>query len=164
MTQKWREEQIQYVKDYTARRRFINNAQRRIRRVLIQEAWGKVGGPQGTWVNRKWEEAEEYALKALLQEGYTNVKRLKYFPQCFFDIKADKDGCVHVFQVTMRTHCEDLKRHRQLAEDLRLKYHVIYVKPDLSGYLIRDTDCKGVYGRSPYELSLRDLRRLKILK
>ena len=141
---------LRYLKKHFSER---YREKRRQKRRYIQNVWGYVGGAKGTWVNQKWQKAEKYAVEALKHEGFKNVKRLSYFKQCPFDVKAEKNGEIYVFQVTMRTHIDDIKRHKQLAKDLGVKFKVIYVKPDLSGYLIKD--------RGMQELCLRDLKEVK---
>jgi len=132
------------------------NRFRRERREKIQKMWGIVGGLKGTWVNRHWENAEEISLRILESEGYNHPIRLNYFPTCPFDVTAAKNGIQYVFQITMRTHCDDLKRHIKLADDLGLKYQVVYIKPDLTGYVIKDTKKRGVD-----ELTLEDIKEVK---
>lgn len=116
--------------------------------------WGIVGGLKGTWVNRHWENAEKISLKILESEGYNHPIRLNYFPTCPFDVTAIKNGIQCVFQITMRTHCDDLKRHIKLADDLGLEHRVIYVKPDLTGYVIKKA-------RGNDELTLKDIKEVK---
>jgi hypothetical protein len=142
------------LRDQTYRER--QNSLRRERRSRIQKEWGVVGGPKGTWLNDSWEKAEEVALQILTDVGFQSPKRLRYFPNCPFDIRAERNGKICVFQVTMRTHIDDKKRHLQLAKDLGLDYIILYIKPDFSGYVLKPAEDSGAD-----ELTLADLREVK---
>ena len=131
---------------------------RRKRRAEIQERWGKVGGLKGTWVNRSWEQSEKLAVEILKNEGFKNAKRLDYFPTCSFDVRAEKQDKICVFQVTSRTHIGDKKRHAQLAKDLGLDYLILYIKPDLTGYILKRTDISGA---GADEICTKDLEAIK---
>lgn len=129
------------------------NSVRQARRKRIQEAWGYVGGLKGTWVNTEWEKSEEIALEILEHEGFKNPRRLNYFRHHPFDVRADG---ISVFQVTMRTHIEDKRRHLRLADDLSLSYWILYIKPDFSGYVLKDA-----MGEGADELNLTDIKEMK---
>jgi len=126
------------------------NEERRLLRQKVQELWGRLEkkGPQAG-------RASEVFAKEFLQEnGFHDVKLLDYFYMCPFDIVAKKDGTYYVFQVTTRTHCE-VTRHLALAQDLGLRFFAVFVKPDLSGALLRELT-KGYY-----ELTLEEVETLK---
>jgi len=110
------------------------NERRKERRRRIQETWGFLGGKG----EKFYRPTEDYAIKVLKREGYEGVKNLNYFKQNLFDVKGIKNSQIYVFQVTTRTHVDDAKRHRQLAGDLGLVYKILFVKPDLSGYILTE--------------------------
>lgn len=157
---KWRSEHANYLKRKRRLDKDRTNQLRRKRRKRIQSEWGVVGGLKGTWLNRHWEKAEEYAGRAITLSGWCEVRRLAYFTTCVFDIRASSfssQSCV--FMVTCRTHIDDLKRHERLADDLGLELFVIYVKPDLSGYIIKNSREKGAD-----EINLKDLSGVTLLE
>lgn len=134
------------------------NRLRRKRRAEIQERWGRVGGLKGTWLNRSWEQSEKAALDILKNEGFDNPRRLDYFPICQFDARAEKQNKIYVFQVTSRTHVEDKNRHIRLAKDLGLEYTILYIKPDLTGYILKNGEASGAD-----EICVQDLEAIKRL-
>lgn len=138
----------------------LSEAKRVSRRHKIQELWGRVGGAKGTWKNLRWVDSEKVAIGILGVEGFKNVKRLDYFKHCPFDVVGEdinQEGSGRtVFQITMRTHQDSYVKHLKLAEDLGLRWLILYIRPQLDRYII-----KSPYESGCYELNLADMKRLK---
>ena len=82
--------------------------------------------------------AEAIAPLILEREDFSDVKLLttefQYSP---FDIIAKKrNASLCVFQVTTRTHTE-IKRHLSYAKIFYLDFDILYVRPDLTGYILK---------------------------
>lgn len=110
-----------------------NNKSRKIRRNRIRKEWGYLGSVS----MESYRPSEEYARRVLKYEGYSNIIDLNdIFIQSNFDIVADANGKKIAFQVTCNTHINHITKHKRLAKAFGLEYKIIYVKPDLSGYII----------------------------
>jgi ribosomal protein L37AE/L43A len=118
------------------------NEARRARRRLIQDAWGRVQGPRGTWKNGSWVRSEIAAKEALRREGFHEINRCNDLFATFpFDLLA-RNGERYGVLVTQRiAMVKTPKRHLQLAAWLGLKVAVVYMRSDLRGYVLkRSTD------------------------
>jgi hypothetical protein len=78
----------------------------------------------------------------------------------YFDIRAINNITrrVCVFQVTTRTHT-DIKKRLSYATILNLDFYVLYVRPDLTGYVLKNTQAPGAHA-----LHLRDLEKIKTIQ
>jgi hypothetical protein len=76
----------------------------------------------------------------------------------YFDLKAEtRDGTRCVFQITTRTHTE-LERRLTYARILGLHFYVIYVRPSLDGYIIKDAEKPGAHS-----ISFTDLKNIRAI-
>lgn len=156
LSKNWRDTHIDIRKEYEKARRPISNLQRRERRSKVQDIWGK-SLERGYCRGMVWDLAEKESLHLLYTMGMRDIVRLDYFPHAAFDIvSVDSNGCKCVWQVTTRTHADDVKRHVKLANDLGLNYSIIYFKPTLDGYIIKKGNEVGLE-----EISLKDLERIQ---
>jgi hypothetical protein len=105
-----------------------------------------------------WLQAEDIALQILSLEGFENIILLKQFKGNFyFDIKAvrKQDNKICVFQVTTRTHTE-VKRRLSYAKIFYLDFYILYVRPDLTGYILKYAE-----GPGSQALSCTDMQKIK---
>lgn len=114
------------------------NAWRRNYRRTVQQNWGYgANGKLGGWAGTK---AEIYALSQLDKYGFESASHLSgIFPFFPFDLRAIRkvDGRLCLIQVTMRTHADEIKRHRVLAELLNADYYVLFVSSALNRTILK---------------------------
>jgi hypothetical protein len=121
----------------------------------VRAAWSNVTSGRKTW-----REAEAVALQILPSEEFQNTISLKDFRHNFyFDAKGEtKDGTRCVFQITTRTHTE-LKCRLKYARIFGLHFYVLYVRPGLDGYIIKDAEKPGAY--SIYYTDIQNIRAIQ---
>ena len=105
----------------------------------------------------RWRQAEDKALRVLTIEGFKDPVCLKHFKHNFyFDVTAIREDLkICVFQVTTRTHTF-VKRNLAYARELGLEFYVLYIRPRLTGYVLKHAEGPGAYA-----LSLTDINRIK---
>jgi hypothetical protein len=119
------------------------NENEKARRALINKLWG-IKSPQD-W-KRLWKSAEAIACSILHSEGFANVNLLTQdYPGSPFDLRAEKNGDVCAIQVTTATTQPGFYKRLRLAEVLKLGYYVLYIRPDLKGYVIKYSKKRGAY-------------------
>ena len=138
-----RQEQTDYVRNKTAK---------------IRLDWSN-----GTSGRKTWREAEDVALQILPSEGFQKAISLKDFKHNFyFDAKGEtRNGTKCVFQITTRIHTE-LKRRLKYARILGLHFYVLYIRPSLDGYIIKDAEKPGAH--SIYYTDLKNIRTMSTTK
>jgi len=124
-------------------------------RSQIQKIWGYVPYNKGT---RNWwkhvDKSEKMAINFLKTQGYNKIINLnEIYLNSPFDVKAECNSKIYVFQVTMRTHIDKVIKHKNYAKALGLEYKHIFVKPDLSKCFI------GVSN----ELSIEQLKQEELI-
>jgi hypothetical protein len=119
------------------------NENEKARRALINDLWG-IKNPHN-W-KKLWKPAEAIACSILQSEGFVNVKLLtEDYPYSPFDLRAEKNGNVYVIQVTTSTTQPGFYKRLKLAEVLKLDYYILFIRPDLKGYIIKDSTQPGAY-------------------
>jgi len=85
-----------------------------------------------------WKEAEQLAPDILRQEGFEDI--FHFSRDCIHghvDFLAKRNGIVYAFETTT----SDMKRlnssGRTLTRYLDIKYYVLFIKPDLSGFQLK---------------------------
>jgi hypothetical protein len=71
-----------------------------------------------------------------------------------FDLKAEKDHLICAIQVTTATRQPTFFKRLRLANVLGLEYYVLFIRPDLKGYVVKNGKMPG-----GYKLLLDDIRR-----
>ena len=128
-------------------------------RAKMRQRWGSIGGdPRTDWklkvkVSR---EAEEYvATKVLPAEGFSDPYWInRESEHCFLgDMLAKKDGQIYCINVTIN-YWKQVKATEtaRILDYLGLRHIVVFVKPDLTGYVIREIPAGqitvGVYSKA----------------
>lgn len=136
----------QYRKGRLERRKLyrLTHRQQQTDYARYKSAKVRVAWSNGTSGRNTWREAEDVALRILPSEGFRNIISLKDFKHNFyFDAKGEaKDGKRCVFQITTRTHTE-LNRRLKYARIFGLHFYVLYVRPSIDGYIIKDAEKPG---------------------
>jgi hypothetical protein len=129
----------------------------RNKNAIIRYKWSRGVNGRETWRQAE----EEVSIQVLLSEGFIEVMSLKPFKHNFyFDIRAINNITrrVCVFQVTTRTHT-DIKQRLSYATTLNLEFFVLYVRPDLTGYVLKNARAPGAHA-----LYLSDLKKIKTIQ
>ena len=106
--------------------------------------------------SNEWRKAEAFAEKILSYEGFTNIIHLnQYFP---FDYLCIRNGEKYAIDVTVTTHKKVNETQKKLIHFFGLHFIVLFIKPKLDMYLMREV-------MPPFKsigiLNMRWLRQLK---
>jgi hypothetical protein len=112
-------------------------------RAYINTIWGIVNPL--AW-KTLWKLAESIAPHILEREDFIDVKLLttefQYSP---FDIITKRNDSLCVIQVTTATTQPGYYKSLRLAQEFRLVYYVLYVRPDLKAYILKNSQNPGAY-------------------
>jgi len=110
----------------------------------------------GNCLRIRGNKAEEHTIGILQKEGFTNVKRINLrnvnMP---FDIRAEKDGRICVFETTTNIFHRDDGRF-ELAKDLNLDFYLVFLRPNYQGYFLM----KVTEERKTYFIGANNLREV----
>jgi len=82
----------------------------------------------------------------LESEGFGNPHLLSLdFPYSPFDLRAEKNGRICAIQVTTATTQPTFYKRLRLTRVLGLEYHILYVRPDLGEYILKNGEEPGAY-------------------
>lgn len=117
------------------------NAAEYRRRALINKIWG-IRNP--SYWKKLWRLAEQQAVTILRAEGFDKIYPLNEgFPYSPFDLKAEKDHFICGIQVTTATTQPTFSKRLRLAKALGLEYYILFIKPNLKGYVLKDGKLPG---------------------
>jgi hypothetical protein len=130
----WRSKNKQYAKSWRA------HHLERVRAINRKHYERKNSKWRGNIVNNglkssMWKEAERLAPYILKQQGFENIFHLSFHRH--FDFLAKLDGVVYAFEVTTATQKRLNYQAKELAHYLGIPYYVLFIKPDMSGYRLK---------------------------
>ena len=133
----------------------LNNIRRKVWGSATENGYDRHNSVSSMGYIRK---SEIYAKRYLESVGFTNVVDLNAIEsQSYFDLKAEKEGRVYVFQVTTNMTPDRqsrAKRRKTYAEALGLTYRVVFVKPDMTQCLIREHPARSLGLKDFLEMGL----------
>jgi len=119
------------------------NAAEYRRRASINKIWG-ITNP--SYWKKLWKLAEQQAVAILKAEGFDKIYPLsESFTYSPFDLKAEIDHFICGIQVTTATQQPTFFKRLRLANALGIEYYILFVKPNLRGYVLKNGKIPGGY-------------------